>query len=161
MAGFTEPTRGTPLRWGTYLGRYLAGLTYIVAGMFVLLSSNVYAIGFLLLGTVAHVAGWFVLPTSGARRLIAFGPGLLATFLLLTGPQSLFFMTGVLFGWLVVRERPLRSYVVLLFPIFSGVLMANQFHANYDEPIALAIESAVVVGSAWLARFLATTRKTP
>jgi hypothetical protein len=145
-----------PLRWGTYEGRYLAGLAYIGAGMVILLSTNTYTIGFLLLGTVAHVGGWFVLPATGSRRLIAFGPSLIASLLLLTGPQILFAMAVVLFGWLLVRERPLRSYVVLLFPVAVGVAMAYSFHANHDEPLAFAIETLVVVASAWLARFLAT-----
>jgi hypothetical protein len=159
MAAFTEPTRRLTLRWGTYQGRYLAGLMYISAGTVILLSSNTYSIGFLLLGTVAHVVGWFILPATGPRRLIAFGPSLVATFLLLTGPQILFVMAAVLLGWLLVRERPLRSYLVLIFPIFSGVIMAYSFHDNRYEPIAFAIECVVVAASAWLARFLATTRK--
>jgi hypothetical protein len=161
MATFTEPTRRLALRWGTYLGRYLAGLAYISAGTVILLSSNTYALGFLLLGTVAHIGGWFLLPATGARRLIAFGPSLIAVFLLLTGPQILFAMAAVLFGWLLVRERPLRSYVVLIFPVFSGVIMAYLFHSNQDEPVAFGVECVVVAASAWLARLLAATRKTP
>ena len=159
MATFTEPTRRLTLRWGTYLGRYLAGLMYIGAGTVVLLSANTYALGFLLLGTASHVAGWFILPGTGARRLIAFGPSLIAVFLMLTGPQILFAMAAVLFGWLLVRERPLRSYLVLIFPIFSGVIMAYSFHSNQDEPLAFGIECIVVAASAWLARYLAATRK--
>jgi hypothetical protein len=159
MAVFTEPTRRLALRWGTYRGRYLAGLMYVAAGTVILLSSNTYSLGFLLVGTVAHVAGWFVLPATGARRLIAFGPSLIAIFLLLTGPQIMFAMAAVLFGWLLVRERPIRSYVVLLFPIFSGVLMAYSFHSNHDVPVAFGIECVVVGASAWLARFLATTHR--
>jgi hypothetical protein len=78
--------------------------------------------------------------------------------MLLTGPQILFVMAATLFGWLLVRERPLRSYIVLLFPIASGVIMAYSFHANVWEPLAFGIEVVVVVGSAWLARLLATTQ---
>jgi hypothetical protein len=80
---------------------------------------------------------------------------------MLTGPQILFVMAAVLLGWLLVRERPLRSYVALLFPIASGVIMAYSFHSNHDEPLALAVESIVVVASAWLARLLATTSQRP
>lgn len=158
MAAFTEPTRRLVLRWGTYRGRYLAGLLYISSGIIILLSTNTYTIGFLLLGTITHTAGWFILPATGARRLIAFGPSLIASFLLLTGPQILFAMAVVLLGWLLVRERPLRSYAVLVLPVVAGIIMANDFHSNHDEPLAFAIESVVVAGSAWLARFLATTR---
>jgi hypothetical protein len=156
---FREPTRRLPLRFGTYAGRYLAGLLYLPAGLLIVLSTNTYTIGFLLLGTIAHCFGWAIMPATGARRLWAFWPSLLAVFLMLTGPQILFVMAAVLLGWLLVRERPLRSYIVLLFPIASGVIMAYSFHTNHDEPLALAIESVVVVASAWLARFLATTRR--
>ncbi len=159
MAAFTEPTRRLPLRWGNYVDRYLAGLLYICAGTTILLSSNTYTIVFLLLGTVAHVTGWFILPAKGSRRLIAFGPSLIASFLLLTGPDILFAMAAMLFGWLLVRERPLRSYVVLIFPIVSGVIMANTFHSNQNEPVAFGTETVIVVASAWLARYLATTRR--
>ena len=146
------------LRWGTYESRYLGGLLYIIAGTVILISTNTYTIGFLLLGTVALCFGWAILPATGARRLWAFGPSLLATWLMLTGPQILFVMAATLLGWLLVRERPLRSYVVLLFPIASGVIMAYSLHSNHSEPLAFGIESAVVVASAWLARALAIPR---
>lgn len=156
--GFPEPTRRIPLRWGTYESRYLGGLLYIIAGTAVLLSTNTYTIGFLLLGTLAHCFGWAILPATGARRLWAFGPSLLAIWLMLTGPQILFVLAASLLGWLLVRERPLRCFVVLLFPIASGVIMAYAFHSNHDEPFALAVETVVVVACAWLARALATAR---
>ena len=149
-----EPTRRIRLRWGTYESRYIGGLLYIIAGTVVLISTNTYTIGFLLLGTLALCFGWAILPATGGRRLAAFGPSLLATWLMLTGPQILFVMAATLLGWLLVRERPLRSYVVLLFPIASGVIMAYLFHSNHAEPLAFGIESAVVVASAWLARLL-------
>ena len=148
----SEPTRRIPLRWGSYESRYLGGLLYLAAGTVILISTNTYTIGFLLLGTLAHCFGWAILPATGARRLWAFWPSLLAIWLMLTGPQILFVMTATLLGWLLVRERPLRTYVVLLFPIASGVIMAYSFHSNHYEPLAFGIESAVVVGSAWLAR---------
>jgi hypothetical protein len=158
-SGFSEPTRRIPLRWGTYTSRYIGGLLYIIAGLVVLLSSNTYALGFLLLGTIAHCFGWAILPATGARRLWAFWPSLLAIWLMLTGPQILFVMAAPLLGWLLVRERPFRSYVVLLFPIAAGVVMAYSFHSNHDEPLALTVECVVVVACAWLARWLASTRR--
>jgi hypothetical protein len=154
VARGSEPTRRIALRFGTYESRYLGGLLYISAGTVVVLSANTYTVGFLLLGTLAHCFGWALLPATGARRLWAFGPSLLAVWLMLTGPQILFVMVLVLLGWLLVRERPLRSFVVLLFPIASGVIMAYSFHSNHDEPLAFGIESAVVIASAWLARLL-------
>ncbi len=158
-APWTEPNRGIPLRWGTYEDRYLGGLLFIIAGLVILPATNTYTVIFLLVGTAAHTTGWFVLPSTGARRIWAFWPSLLATWFLLVGPQILAVMVLPLLGWLLVRQRPLRSYVVLVFPVAVGVALANTFHSNHDEPMAFGIESAVVVGCAWLARFLAGTRR--
>ena len=155
--GFPEPTRRLALRWGTYDSRYLGGILYLVAGLSILLSTNTYTIGFLLVGTIAHCFGWAILPATGSRRLWAFWPSLLAGFLMLTGPQILFVMAAPLLGWLLVRERPLRSFIVLVFPVASGVIMAYSFHSNHDMPVGLAIESTVTVASAWLARVLAAS----
>jgi hypothetical protein len=158
-AGLREPTRRLALRWGTYEGRYLAGLLYLIAGGVILLSTNTYTIGFLLVGTVAHTTGWLILPSTGARRLWVFGPSLVCIWLMLTGPQILFVLAVPLLGWLTVRERPLRSYLVVVLPVAAGIILAYTFHTNHDEPLALAIASIVMVGSAWLARYLATTRR--
>jgi hypothetical protein len=159
LTGFVEPNRRIALRWGTYRGRYLGGLAYIVAGLVLLPATNTYTVIFLLIGTVAHTAGWLVLPSTGARRLWAFWPSLISVWLLLTGPQILFVMAAPLLGWLIVRQRPARSYVVLIFPIAVGVMLARTFHSNHDEPLAFAIEGATVVASAWLARYLSGTRR--
>jgi hypothetical protein len=156
-----EPTSGIPLRWGTYTGRYLAGLAYICGGLVLLAGSNTYTVTFLLLGTVSHVAGWFILPAVGARRVWVAWPSLVCVWLLLTGPQILFAMVLPLLGWLVVRQRPLRSYVVLVIPVVTGILLAGAFHTNQDEPLAFAIESVSVFGAAWIARTLATTKRQP
>ena len=156
-----EPTRRIPLRWGTYRGRYLAGLAYICGGMVLLAGSNTYAVTFLLIGTVAHVAGWFILPAVGARRVWVAWPSLICVWLLLTGPQILFAMVLPLLGWLVVRERPARSYVVLVIPVVTGILLANAFHTSQDEPVAFAIEVVSVFAAGWLARALAATKRRP
>jgi hypothetical protein len=154
-----EPTADIPLRWGRYDERYLAGLVYIMAGLVLLAGSNTYTGVFLLLGTIAHVGGWFVLPSSGPRRLWMAWPSLICVWLLLVGPQILVVMVLPLLSWLVVRKRPARSFPVLVLPIVSGILLANTFHSSQDEPTAFAIQALVVVGSAWLARALATTKR--
>jgi hypothetical protein len=156
---WTEPARRLTLRWGTYEGRYLAGLLYIIGGIVVLDGSNTYTVPFLLIGTVAHVTGWLILPFPGLRRLSVVGPALATQWLLLTGPQSLWFMAIPFAGWLLVRERPLRSYATLVLVIGTGIVLSNSFHSAHNEPVAFGVESAAVVASAWLARALATTRR--
>ena len=157
-AAWREPARALPLRWGTYGGRYLAGLLYISGGLLILVGSNTYTVPFLLVGTVAHVGGWYILPGIGVRRIWMAWPSLISVWLLLTGPQILFAMALPLLAWLVVRQRPLLSYVTLVIPIGVGILLANLFNTNKSEPVALAIECAAVIGSAWLARALAVVR---
>jgi hypothetical protein len=169
MAAWREPTRDIPLRWGTYRERYLAGLGFIMGGLIVLAGSNTYTVTFLLVGTVTHVAGWFILPARAARRVWVAWPSLVCVWLLLTGPQILFAMALPLLGWLVVRQRPVRSFVVLIVPVAVGIWLAGVVNGpawvaagidgSHAEPYAFAIESAAVIASAWAARALATTRR--
>ena len=60
-----EPTFSLPLRWGTYRGRYLAGLLLIVGGAIQLQGSNTRTLPLLLIGTTAHAVGWSIIPQSG------------------------------------------------------------------------------------------------
>jgi hypothetical protein len=104
-----------------------------------------------------QVAGWVILPARGSRRAWALWPSLLSTYLLLVGPQILWILAIPLLGWLLVRQRPLRCYVVMLFPVAAGVILSFQFTSIEGEPLALAIAALVTVGSSWLARLLAKT----
>jgi hypothetical protein len=58
--------------------------------------------------------------------------------------------------WLLVRHRPLRSYVTVVFPIACGVIIPLYFQEYSGMAFALAISMAVFVASAWLARFIAS-----
>jgi hypothetical protein len=160
-ADWIEPARAFPLRFGSYELRYSLGLLYIVAGGVILVGSNTYTVPFLLVGTVAHVAGWYILPGRGVRRIWMSGPSLLAVWLLLTGPQILFVLVLPLLSWLVVRQRPLLSFVTLVIPVGVGIELANVFTDNHEQPVALAIGFVALVAAAWLARALAVVRRPP
>jgi hypothetical protein len=155
-----EPSRRLKLRWGSYEGRYLGGLLWIIGGTVLLDGSNTYSTIFLLVGTVANVTGWLILPGPGLRRIWGAVLGLLAQWLLLTGPQSLWFMALPFLGWLLVRERPARSYPTLLIVVAGGILIAKSFTNLHYEALGYLLEALIVVGSAWLARAIATTKKT-
>lgn len=161
VAGWREPTSLLPLRWGTYRGRYLAGLALIVGGMLCVAGADTHKIPMLLLGTIGHVTGWFILPAGGARRLWAVGPSLAAAWILLTGPQSLWILIPPYLGWLLVRSRPLRSYITVLVIIANAVATAHVFHEYTDMPAALGISAVVLTGSAWLARWIAGIGRIP
>lgn len=154
-----EPTRRIPLRWGTYEGRYLAGLLFIVSGSLALQGANPRILILLLAGTAFHTLGWAILPAQGWRRLVVAAPNIAVTWLLLTGPQSVWMLAVAFVSWLLVRQRPARSYLALVFVLFAGVTIPPVFHEYAQMPWALAISAAVLVASAWLARLLATTAR--
>jgi hypothetical protein len=84
------------------------------------------------------------------------GPSLLAVWLLLTGPQIEYVLALPLLSWLVVRQRPLLSFVTLLIPVGVGIALANVFDSNHGQPPALAIGFVGVVAAAWIARAIAS-----
>lgn len=156
-ARWREPTSLLPLRWGTYRGRYLAGLLLIVGGAVELQGSNTWTLPLLLIGATAHAVGWSIMPARGWRRIVAVLPSSGIIWLLLTGPFSMWLLSVIFIGWLLVRHRPLRSYLTVLFPIANGVIIPR-FFSEYSQMVpALAISIAVFVASAWLARLLAAT----
>lgn len=160
-APWREPTSRLPLHWGTYLGRYLAGIVLVVGGGIHLLGSNNWTLWFLLVGTIAHVVGWSILPARGWRRVLAAGPAVAAVWIMLAGPQALWALTIPYACWLLVRHRPLRSYVTVLFPLAAGIALAPYFVELSGMPLALTIAMAVVVASAWIARLIAQGARIP
>lgn len=154
---WTEPTRALPLRWGRYSDRYAAGLLLIVGGGIQLQGSNTWTLPLLLIGTVAHATGWSIMPALGWRRLVAVVPATGQLWLMLTGPLSMWTLVVPYLCWLLVRHRPARSYVTVLFPLANGVILPRFFTEYTGMPAALAISAAVLVASAWMARLIASS----
>jgi len=153
-------TTELPLRWGHAPARTVGGGILIVAGAVAIAGSNTYVLLLLLAGLLAHVAGWAVMPADGWRRVVAVVISTPAALLLLTGPRFVGVLVLPYLGWLLVRHRPLRSYPTLTFVLAGAVIVARLF-PDYDGMLpALAIEFAVIVGSAWVARAVASTRGT-
>ncbi|MGV8897192.1 MAG: hypothetical protein ACOH10_07115 [Rhodoglobus sp.] len=152
-----EPTSTLPLRWGTYRGRYLAGLLLIVGGAIQLQGSNTWTLPLLLIGTTAHAVGWSILPSAGWRRMLVIVPTTAQIWLMLTGPASMWMLVAPYLCWLLVRHRPLSSYVTVLLPLANGLIIPQFFMEYSGMPIALAISMTVFVGSAWLARLIAAS----
>jgi hypothetical protein len=156
-----EPTRALPLRGGNYTDRYLAGLVLIIGGAIQLQGSNTWTLPLLLIGTIAHATGWSILPAKGWRRMLVVVPATFQIWLLLTGPQSMWTLTVPYIAWLIVRHRPLRSYITVVFPVVNGFAMAQFFREYAEMPTALGISMAVVVASAWIARLIAVSARVP
>lgn len=160
MSSWTEPAvRST--RWGNYRVRYAAGLTLIVLGIAGTLLSSTYSLWFLLIGPAVHAVGWLALPGALWRRLFVVLPCLLGGLTLLAGAQFAGGFVVVLAGWLLVRQRPALSYLVLLLPIGAAIAFKLTLHEYSQNWVMLVVGTAVAVGSAWLARWLATIRQFP
>jgi hypothetical protein len=154
-ADIEGPTRRLPLRWGVYNDRYFCGLVLIIAGTVHLQATNSYTLIILLIGTTAIAAGWSIMPARGWRRLIVVIPAIGQSWLMLTGPLSMWTVTIPLLCWLIVRHRPLRSYVVLALPVANGIILARFYEEYASMPQVLALSAVVIVGAAWLARLIA------
>ena len=150
-----EPTRLLPLRWGGYVDRYVLGLALVLGGGIGLQGANPRILPLLLAGTVMHAIGWAILPANGWRRVLGSLVGTAQIWLLLIGPTAVWTLVLPYIAWLLVRHRPLRSFVTVLFPLATGILVPQLAHEYQFQPIALPIASAVVVGSAWIAAMIA------
>ena len=158
---WVEPSRSVPLRWGTYTGRYLAGLGFIVSGLICLQGANVNFGLPLGLGALAHVLGWWLMPASGWRRIWSVLPSLVAALVLLTGPANVAILAASLASWLLVRHRPAVTFLLPV-ALFAICMAVRGYLGEYSEMIpVLAGVGALLVLFAWGARFIASSRLVP
>lgn len=153
-----EPTSLLPLRWGRYRPRYLAAVTLIVAGALVVQAGSAYADDLLLIGMLAHIAGWLILPARGARRAAIAVPSALMVGALLIGSIAAVLLVAPLVGWLYLRQRPPLSYLVTVLPLASGVVLAQLYPQYGDGGIVVGVSLVVITGAAWIARSIAGSR---
>jgi hypothetical protein len=97
------------------------------------------------------------MPAAGWRRLVAVIPATGQLWIMLTGPLSMWTLVVPYLCWLLVRHRPARSYITVLFPLANGFILPRFFTEYTGMPAALAISMAVFVASAWVARFIASS----
>jgi hypothetical protein len=147
-----EPTESIPLRWGTHRGRYVGGLAMLLVGGVLTELTNTYFLFGLLAGTMLHLTGWLILPAIGWRRWVPALPSTLALCGMLGGPAQVWLLVVPLAGWLLVRQRPARSWPSLLLPIVVGLLLAELLHDYGNFGLALTIGGGALVVAAWLAR---------
>lgn len=143
------------MKWGRYNDRYFVGLVLIIAGALHLQGANNYTLIILLIGTTSTAVGWSILPSRGWRRMIVVLPTITQIWLMLTGPMSMWTLTIPVLCWLIVRHRPLVSYLALALPIANGIILPRFYQEYSSMPEALAISAVVVVAAAWLARAIA------
>jgi hypothetical protein len=156
VSGWREPTSLLPLRWGSYRGRYLGGLTLVFVGGLLVQATSTYSLLALPLGLFAHIVGWCILPGIGWRRVVGAAVSALVTIVLLNGAPAMGFLAFPLAAWLLVRQRPLASYLVLVFPPFVAFLLAQSFPDYGWSAVVLPVTGAALAGTAWLGRWIAT-----
>jgi len=153
--GWTEPASRLPLRWGAYRPRLAIGLAMLVIGTACVLGTTTYSLTLLLIGSLLQPAGWAVLPSTIGRRVAVPLPVLGFTWLMLGGSGFAWCYAVVLAAWLLVRLRPLPSFAVLLLPAAWSALLPLFVHDYEHGWITIATSTAVIVGSAWLAKWIA------
>lgn len=152
-----EPTSLLPLRWGRYRPRYLAAVVLIVAGALVVQAGSAYADHLLLIGMLAHIAGWLILPARGARRAAIAVPSALLVGALLLGSIATVLLVVPLAFWLYLRQRPALSYLATLLPLASGLVLARLYPQYGDGAIVVGVSLVMIVAAAWIARSIART----
>jgi hypothetical protein len=149
--------RARPLRWGLRPDRVGLGAALLVAGAVAVAGSSAYVLWLAGLGTIAHIAGWSILPADGWRRVVAAAVSTPMTWLLITGPHYLGVLVVCYLAWMLARHRPLRAWSTALLPA-AGAVAAGSLFPDYDGMLAaLGLMTGVLVGSAWLAALLART----
>lgn len=157
-SGWREPNVSLPLRWGGYRLRYSLAITLILAGGLVVQAGSVYAPQLITIGIAAHIAGWLVLPARGARRASVAVPSALLVGALLFGTAASILLVAPLAFWLYLRQRPALSYLALLLPFASGVILTQLYPQYGHGEIVVFVSLGVIVASAWMARSIARTR---
>lgn len=155
MTTFVEPTRSLPLRWGTYRDRHIGGLILIVSGAICLQGGNSQFGMPMALGTLAHVVGWWILPSAGWRRIWAVGPSLAVTWILLAGPAVVGLLFIPLIAWLLVRHRPPITLLLALVVLAVGAALRGVFGEYSGMLPALAIMGVLLGACSWLAWVIA------
>ena len=153
-----EPASLVPLRWGGYRTRLYGGLWLIASGGVAIAGSNTFVLLLLLAGTIAHVAGWCILPSAGWRRVTVVLPATIAVWALLPGPRFLVMLVIPYLAWLLVRHRPWFAYPTVAF-VLAAALVVGQLSSGYADMLwGLGVVVAVMVGSAWLAAVVSRGR---
>lgn len=144
------------MRFGDHATRLWAAGWLIVGGGVSIAGSNTEALWVLAMGTVAHVAGWCILPSAGWRRVVAVAPATLTMWLLLAGPRFLIVLVAPYLLWLLVRHRPPVTIVTAIPVAAAALIVGDAVGQDYSRMLpALAIVAAAMAASAWAARLIA------
>ncbi|MFT2815303.1 hypothetical protein [Leifsonia sp. A12D58] len=161
MSTTTLPTPSPPARRLEFSGRYVVGLTLIVVGVALSNLMSTYTLMLLGIGPLVQLIGWLVMPGALWRRLLVLLPCLLAGLVLRAGPDFAGAFVVLLAGWLLVRHRPLHSYLTLALPFVASFALKAALDSYSMTWVMLLLGTLVTVGGAWAAWWLAETRRIP
>lgn len=154
------PTSLPPLRWGDVPTRLWAGAWLLVGGGAAIAGSNTEALWVLAIGTVAHAAGWCLLPSAGWRRTVAVGPATLTMWLLLAGPRFVIVLVVPYLLWLLVRHRSTLAALTAVPVAMVALLVGDAFGQDYTRMLtALGIVGVAMLAAGWLAQLIDRRRR--
>jgi hypothetical protein len=154
------PTSLPPLRWGDVPTRLWAGVWLLVGGGVAIAGSNTEALWVLAIGTVAHAAGWCLLPSAGWRRTVAVGPATLTMWLLLAGPRFVIVLVVPYLLWLLVRHRSALAALTAVPVAMVALLVGDAFGQDYTRMLtALGIVGVAMLAAGWLAQLIDRRRR--
>jgi hypothetical protein len=154
------PTSLPPLRWGDVPTRLWAGAWLLVGGGVAIAGSNTEALWVLAIGTVAHAAGWCLLPSAGWRRTVAVGPATLTMWLLLAGPRFVIVLVVPYLLWLLVRHRSALAALTAVPVAMVALLVGDAFGQDYTRMLtALGIVGVAMLAAGWLAQLIDRRRR--
>ncbi|HTN58303.1 MAG TPA: hypothetical protein VL043_08565 [Protaetiibacter sp.] len=154
------PTSLPPLRWGDVPTRLWAGAWLLVGGGVAIAGSNTEALWVLAIGTVAHAAGWCLLPSAGWRRTVAVGPATLTMWLLLAGPRFVIVLVVPYLLWLLVRHRSALAALTAVPVAMVALLVGDAFGQDYTRMLtALGIVGVAMLAAGWLTQLIDRRRR--
>lgn len=154
------PASLPPLRWGDVPTRLWMGVWLIVGGGVAIAGSNTEALWVLAIGTLAHAAGWCLLPSAGWRRTVAVAPATLTMWLLLAGPRFVIVLVAPYLLWLLVRHRSALAALTVVPVAVLALLVGNAFGQDYSRMLAaLGIVGLGMVAAGWLAQLIDRHRR--
>ena len=161
MSTTTLPTTSAPTRGRGFAIRYAVGLSLVMLGVALSNLMSTYTLMLLGIGPLVQLIGWLVLPGALWRRLLVLFPCLLAGLVLRAGPDFAGAFVVLLAGWLLVRHRPLRSYLTLALPFLASFAFKATLDSYSTTWVMLVFGTLVTVGGAWGAWWLAEIRRIP